>query len=160
MCQLMRPDSRGRLTLPDPGRPAPDRLPLPAHRARPPPPAARGPDRRRAPARRAWAPASSPPATSWAPTVGWTGGSPPTSTTAQHLCGTAAMGSADDPLAVVDPALRVHGIERLRVVDLSVLPVAPRRGTAATAVAVGDGRAGAEFLGAPGPVRTTAGWTT
>ena len=67
-------------------------------------------------------------------------------TTAQHLCGTAAMGSADDPLAVVDPALRVHGIERLRVVDLSVLPVAPRRGTAATAVAVGE--AGAEFLGA------------
>ncbi len=72
-------------------------------------------------------------------------------TTAQHLCGTAAMGSADDPLAVVDPALRVHGIERLRVVDLSVLPVAPRRGTAATAVAVGE--AGAEFLGA-GPAGT------
>jgi choline dehydrogenase len=72
-------------------------------------------------------------------------------TTAQHLCGTAAMGPADDALAVVDPTLRVHGIERLRVVDLSVLPVAPRRGTAATAVAVGE--AGAEFLGA-GPAGT------
>jgi choline dehydrogenase len=63
-------------------------------------------------------------------------------TTAQHLCGTAAMG----PHAVVDPELRVHGLEQLRVVDLSVLPVAPRRGTAATAVAVGE--AAAEFLGA------------
>ena len=62
-------------------------------------------------------------------------------TTAQHLCGTAAMG----PGGVVDPELRVHGLERLRIVDLSVLPVAPRRGTAATAVAIGE--AGAEFLG-------------
>ena len=61
-------------------------------------------------------------------------------TTAQHLCGTAAMG----PDAVVDLQLRVHGLERLRVVDLSVLPVAPRRGTAATAVTIGE--AGAEFL--------------
>lgn len=63
-------------------------------------------------------------------------------TTAQHLCGTAAMG----PEGVVDPQLRVHGLEHLRVIDLSVLPVAPRRGTAATAVAVGE--AGAEFVGA------------
>jgi choline dehydrogenase-like flavoprotein len=67
-------------------------------------------------------------------------------TTAQHLCGTAAMGLPGDPHAVVDPELRVHGLEQLRVVDLSVLPVVPRRGTAATAVAVGE--AGAEFLGA------------
>jgi choline dehydrogenase-like flavoprotein len=64
-------------------------------------------------------------------------------TTAQHLCGTAAMG----PDGVVGPELRVHGLEHLRVVDLSVLPVAPRRGTAATAVGIGE--AGAEFLGAP-----------
>ena len=67
-------------------------------------------------------------------------------TTAQHLCGTAAMGPAADPDAVVDAELRVHGLEHLRVVDLSVLPVAPRRGTAATAVTIGE--AGAEFLGA------------
>jgi choline dehydrogenase len=70
-------------------------------------------------------------------------------TTAQHLCGTAAMGSAADPGAVVDPELRVHGLEHLRVVDLSVLPVAPRRGTAATAVSIGE--AGAAFLGAGPP---------
>ena len=72
-------------------------------------------------------------------------------TTAQHLSGTAAMGPAADPHAVVDPELRVHGLEQLRVVDLSVLPVAPRRGTAATAVAIGE--AGAEWLGA-GPAGT------
>jgi choline dehydrogenase len=70
--------------------------------------------------------------------------------TAQHLCGTATWGPADDPHAVVDPALRVHGLAGLRVADLSVLPIAPRRGTAATACAVGE--AAAEFLGAEFPV--------
>ena len=66
--------------------------------------------------------------------------------TAQHLCGTAPMGAADDPHAVVDPALRVHGLAGLRIADLSVLSTAPRRGTAATACAIGE--AAAEFLGA------------
>jgi choline dehydrogenase-like flavoprotein len=65
--------------------------------------------------------------------------------TAQHLCGTAPMGLPDG-LAVVDPALRVHGLAGLRIADLSVLPTAPRRGTAATACAIGE--AAAEFLGA------------
>jgi choline dehydrogenase len=32
------------------------------------------------------------------------------------------MGRADDPLAVVDPKLRVRGIERLRVIDASIMP--------------------------------------
>jgi choline dehydrogenase len=40
--------------------------------------------------------------------------------------------------SVVDAELRVAGLEGLRVADTSVLPTVPRRGTAATAVAVGE----------------------
>ena len=42
--------------------------------------------------------------------------------TLYHPVGTAAMGRTDDPMAVVDSHLRVHGIEGLRVVDASVMP--------------------------------------
>lgn len=39
-----------------------------------------------------------------------------------HPCGTARLGAADDPLAVVDPELRVIGVEGLRVADSSIFP--------------------------------------
>jgi choline dehydrogenase len=42
--------------------------------------------------------------------------------TLYHPVGTAQMGRAEDPNTVVDPQLRVHGIEGLRVVDASVMP--------------------------------------
>jgi predicted dehydrogenase (TIGR03970 family) len=58
--------------------------------------------------------------------------------TAVHLCGTARMGPDDDRGAVVDQELRVRGVEGLRVVDTSVLPTAPSRGPAATAVLLGE----------------------
>jgi choline dehydrogenase len=43
-------------------------------------------------------------------------------TTIFHPVGTAKMGLASDPMAVVDERLRVHGIAGLRVIDASVMP--------------------------------------
>jgi choline dehydrogenase len=43
-----------------------------------------------------------------------------TAQTAYHPCGTCPMGTS--PMAVVDPRGRVHGVERLRVVDSSIMP--------------------------------------
>jgi choline dehydrogenase-like flavoprotein len=43
-------------------------------------------------------------------------------TTIFHPVGTAKMGRDSDPLAVVDERLRVLGLDRLRVIDASVMP--------------------------------------
>lgn len=43
-------------------------------------------------------------------------------TTIFHPVGTAKMGRADDPLAVLDARLRVRGVDGLRVVDASAMP--------------------------------------
>jgi choline dehydrogenase len=43
-------------------------------------------------------------------------------TTIFHPVGTAKMGRETDPMAVVDERLRVIGLERLRVVDASIMP--------------------------------------
>jgi choline dehydrogenase/4-pyridoxate dehydrogenase len=45
-----------------------------------------------------------------------------TAITLHHPLGTCKMGRASDETAVVDPHLRVRGVERLRVVDASVMP--------------------------------------
>lgn len=44
-------------------------------------------------------------------------------TTTFHPAGTCRMGPATDPTAVVDDTLKVHGIDGLRVVDASVMPM-------------------------------------
>jgi choline dehydrogenase len=51
-----------------------------------------------------------------------------------HPTGTCAMGGAAE--AVCDPELRVRGVEGLRVVDASVMPVTPRGNTNAPTIAL------------------------
>jgi len=46
-----------------------------------------------------------------------------------HPAGTCAMGDQRDRSAVVDEAYRVHGVDGLRVVDASVMPVIPSANT-------------------------------
>ncbi len=45
-----------------------------------------------------------------------------THSTVYHVCGTCRIGAHDDPAAVVDPQLRVRGIDGLRIADASVFP--------------------------------------
>ncbi|MDH3625539.1 MAG: GMC family oxidoreductase N-terminal domain-containing protein [Myxococcales bacterium] len=55
-----------------------------------------------------------------------------------HPVGSMKMGPADDPAAVVDNELRVHGIEGLRIVDASIFPLLPSGNTHAPTVAVAE----------------------
>lgn len=58
--------------------------------------------------------------------------------TSMHLSGSCAMGSPDDPLAVVDEHCRVIGVDGLWVSDGSVMPAVPSRGPHATTVMIGE----------------------
>ncbi|MCU1477110.1 MAG: glucose-methanol-choline oxidoreductase [Subtercola sp.] len=58
--------------------------------------------------------------------------------TAIHLCASAPFGEPGDPNAVVDRHGLVFGVTGLRIADTSILPTAPTRGPAATAVMIGE----------------------
>jgi choline dehydrogenase len=69
-----------------------------------------------------------------------------TSQVTQHPVGTCSMGVGAD--AVVDPQLRVRGVEGLRVVDASIMPTVPGANTNAAVVMIAE-RASDLILGRP-----------
>jgi choline dehydrogenase-like flavoprotein len=55
-----------------------------------------------------------------------------------HPAGTARMGPDGDPMAVLDAAMRVRGVDNLRVADMSACPNINSGNTAAPAMMLGD----------------------
>ena len=55
-----------------------------------------------------------------------------------HVCGTAKMGSDDDPLAVCDERLRVRAVDGLMIADASVIPIIPTCNTHAPVTMIGE----------------------
>lgn len=61
-----------------------------------------------------------------------------TGNTGYHLIGTCSMGPKGNPLAVVDPELKLHGLGGLRVIDGSVMPMMPSANTYAATLMIAE----------------------
>jgi choline oxidase len=61
-----------------------------------------------------------------------------TLSTVHHPVGTARMGDPADEATVVDPQLRVRGVQRLRVADASIFPELPSVNPCLTCMMVGE----------------------
>ena len=64
-----------------------------------------------------------------------------------HPSGTTRMGPASDPMAVVDPELRVHGLDALRVVDCGIMPTLVSGNTNVPVVMIAEKTAAAILAG-------------
>ena len=58
--------------------------------------------------------------------------------TVYHSVGTCKMGPPKDEMAVVDPTLKVIGIQNLRVIDSSIMPKIVGSNTNAATVMIGE----------------------
>jgi choline dehydrogenase len=60
------------------------------------------------------------------------------SSSAYHPCGTCKIGSEGDPNTVVNPELKVVGLNKLRIVDASVMPSLPSANINAATVMIAE----------------------
>ena len=58
--------------------------------------------------------------------------------TSYHISGTCKMGPDNDPMAVVDPHLRVRGVSNLRIADASIMPDVVRANTNVTTMMIAE----------------------